>query len=122
MLLRDIVSVNDLFTMQPQYFPDKVKFCLDIERRVVAVGEEMHTDMEYELYDDGSDDKNIFGGNILKNPVSVEWEAHPNIARNRELCIGTGRIITDEETSDRLREILSYWIRQEAAYDKRRMV
>ena len=111
MILKDIISIQDVFDMEPQYFPDKVKFCLDLKRKVVAIGREMHTDMEYELIDDGSDDKDIFGGNILKSPVSVAWEAHPNIDRNRERSIGSGRFITDENTKDELLAVISYWIR-----------
>ncbi len=111
MILRDIISVEELFSSEPQYFPDKVKFCLDVKRKVVAVLGEMHTDMEYELYDDGSEMTDIYGGNIMKSPVSVEWEAHPNIDRNRELSIGAGRLITDEAMKEKLLGILTYWIR-----------
>ena len=67
--------------------------------------------MEYELYDDGSDMKDIFGGNIMKKPVSVVWEGHANIERNRERDIGSGRLITDESTRDKLLKIVFYWIR-----------
>ena len=111
MILKNIISIQELFQLEPQYFPDKVKFCMDIKRGVVAVGSEMHSDMEYELFDDGSDMKDIYGGNIMKNPVSVSWEAHPNISRNRELGIGSGRFITDDEKKQQLLEVLSYWIR-----------
>ena len=111
MILRKVINVEELFQMEPQYFPDKVKFCLDIKREVVSVLEEMHTDMEYELLDDGSDVKDIYGGNIMKNPVSVVWEAHPNIDRNRELAIGSGRLITDDAVKDKLMTILMHWIR-----------
>lgn len=111
MILKEIISVDDLFKLEPQYYPDMIKFCLDSERRVVAVGREMHTDMEYELYDDGSDMNHIFGGNIMKDPVAVVWESHPNIDRNRELGIGAGRLITDETTKNKLLDVLKYWIR-----------
>ena len=111
MVLKEIITVDELFRTEPQFFPDKVKFCLDRETGVVAVCREMHTDLEIELYDNGSDQKNIFGGNILKNPVSVEWEAHPNIERNRELGTGTGRLLTDDALKDELLDLLKKWIR-----------
>lgn len=62
-------------------------------------------------YDNGSDFEDIYGGNIMKDPVEVIWEAHPNIERNRTLGIGRGREITDEKTADELFEILKEWIR-----------
>ena len=111
MVLKNVITTEELFKMEPQFFPDKVKFCLDMKRKTVAVNCEMHTDMEYELFDDGSDMRDIFGGNIIKSPVSVEWEAHPNIARNRERGIGMGRLITDEDIKQQLLDILTHWIR-----------
>ena len=111
MILTEITSIDDLFKIEPQFFPDKVKFCLDIRRKVVAVNLEMHTDLEYELYDNGSGMEDIYGGNIIKDPISVVWEGHPNISRNRELGIGSGRLITDEAKKDELLDVLKYWIR-----------
>ena len=111
MILRETITVDELSGIEPMYFPDKIKFCIDRRRGVVAIGREMHAEMELELYDDGSDDHDIFGGNILLEPLSVEWEAHANIARNRELGIGSGRLLIDEDIKADLLEILTHWIR-----------
>ncbi len=111
MILREPIDIDKLWKLEPHYFPDMVKFCIDRKRRVVAVNEEMHIDLEHELYDDGSSDSDIYGGNILKDPVAVIWEAHPNISRNKELGIGTGRTLTDQPTIDDLFEILKIYIR-----------
>ena len=59
-----------------------------------------HIDLENELYDNGSENGDIFGGNIMKDPIEVVWEAHPNIERNRTLGIGRGREITDQKTQE----------------------
>ena len=111
MILKEPIELKQLWEMEPQYFPNMMKFCLDRKRRVVAVNEEMHNDLEYELYDDGSDDHDIFGGNIMKAPVSVVWTAHPNINRNKELGIGAGRELTDQAVIDELFEILKEYIK-----------
>lgn len=73
----------------------------------------MHIEMEHELYDDGSDYKDIFGGDIMTDSdegIQIIWEAHPNIERNRELGIGAGRELTDEKTIEELTEIIKLWI------------
>ncbi|MCR4586237.1 MAG: DUF5674 family protein [Lachnospiraceae bacterium] len=111
MILKEAVRLEELWELDPQYFPNMIKFCLDRKRRVVAVNEEMHNDLEYELYDDGSDEHDIYGGNIMKSPVSVVWTAHPNISRNRELGIGAGRERTDQTVIDELFEILKEYIK-----------
>lgn len=111
MILSEITEIDDIWKNHNHYYNDMVKFCIDRKRRVVAIDADMHIDLEYELYDDGSNDEDIFGGNIMMDPLEVVWEAHPNIERNRILGIGSGREITDQDTIDDLFEILKTWIR-----------
>ena len=111
MIIREIMDINEIWENHNHYYDDMVKFCIDRKNRVVAIDADMHIDLEYELYDNGSDMEDIFGGNIMKDPLEVIWEAHPNIERNRTLGIGRGREITDPDVADELYEILKTWIR-----------
>lgn len=111
MIINEIVTIEEVKRKFTSYFPERVKFCIDRKRKKIALGEEMHHDMEYELYDDGSDDRDIFGGDLYIDPISIKWESHPNIARNMELGIGTGRLLTDITIIDELTEILKSWIK-----------
>lgn len=115
MILERRMSLEDIIENGNQYFPDMVKFCIDRKRRVVSIDEEMHIDMENELYDDGSGPDDIYGGDIMidsSSPLKTHllWEAHPNIERNRQLGIGHGRTITDQNTIDDLYDILTEWV------------
>ena len=111
MILTKRISLEELKAMDNGYYADRIKFCVDIKRNKVAVNEEIHNDMEIELYDDGSNDKDIFGGDIILKPeISILWEAHPNIARNRELHIGQGRLLSNEEYRQKCFDVLSNWI------------
>ena len=112
MILREKADIEDLITNGNRFYPDMIKFCIDIKRRVVCIDDDMHVDMEHMLYDDGSEYEDIYGGNIMIDcdPYEVIWEAHPNIERNRVLG-GAGRIITDQATIDRLSEILYEWVK-----------
>ena len=106
------IKLDNLIQNGNKYFPEMIKFCIDINRRVICIDEEMHIDMEHMLYDDGSEYSDIYGGNIMidTTPYEVVWEGHPNIERNRSLG-GRGRLITDEKTIITLSEILYYWIK-----------
>lgn len=112
MILREKTDIEDLINNGNRFYPDMIKFCIDIKRRVVCIDDDMHVDMEHMLYDDGSEYEDIYGGNIMIDcdPYEVIWEAHPNIERNRVLG-GAGRIITDQATIDRLSEILYEWVK-----------
>ena len=111
MILMNKTSLTDLINNGNCYFPDMIKFCIDIKRRVVCIDEEMHIDMEHILYDDGSEYEDIYGGNIMidDDKPYIIWESHPNIERNKKLG-GYGRLLTDTDTIDELNDILYEWI------------
>ena len=111
MILETPVNLDDLKQISEQFYPDRIKFCIDRKLQKVAINGAMHIDMVWELVDAGSDPDDIFGGDILWDPVSVLWESHPNIERNRMLGIGQGRKLTDQALIEELFEILKYWIR-----------
>ena len=112
MILHEIVLLSDIEESGNRYFPDIVKFCIDIKRRIVCIDEEMHIDMEHMLYDDGSDYNDIYGGNIIidEDVPRIVWEAHPNIERNKRLG-GQGRLLSDPDTIEKLKEILVSWVK-----------
>ncbi|MBP3783698.1 MAG: hypothetical protein J6I68_10680 [Butyrivibrio sp.] len=111
MIIKQITMLDDIWKEHNHFYDDMVKFCIDKKRKVVAIDADMHIDLEHELYDDGSEERDIYGGNIMKDPVEVVWESHPNINRNKELGIGKGRELTDQATIDELFDILKTWIR-----------
>lgn len=111
MILREKMDIEDLWKLDDQFYPERMKFCIDKKRRVVSVNMEMHIDMENELYDDGSKEEDIYGGDLFREPVGkIVWEAHPNIARNRELGMGAGRELKNQKIIDELFDILKEWI------------
>ena len=115
MLLESKIPLEQLLSEGNSYYPDRIKFCIDRKRKKVSIDEEMHIDMENELLDDGSDPRDIFGGDIiLDDPAQLKthivWEAHPNIDQNRRLGIGRGRKLSNQEIIDDLFSILKNWI------------
>ena len=115
MIIKQKIDHEKMLSEHNHFAEDIIKFCIDRKRRVVAIDREMHIDMEHELYDDGSDYSDIFGGNLVIEDgevVDIEWEAHPNIERNRQLHIGAGRELTDEYLIQELTDILNEWIDQ----------
>lgn len=114
MVLHEQVSIADLIQHGQQNYPERIKFCIDKKRKVVAIDSPMHIDMEYELIDDGSEPEDIFGGDIMidKAPeYSIVWEAHPNILQNMRHGYGTGRKLTDRNIQADLFNILTAWVK-----------
>lgn len=111
MILTEKVLLDDLIANSNNYFPDRIKFCIDKKEKIISIDEQYHVDMEGELINNGSREENIFGGDIVFIPeISIVWEAHPNINRNIELGTGRGRLLSDEMIKQELFDILKLWI------------
>jgi len=64
------------------YFEEVVKAVLDIEKRVMAIGGEMHADEEKALLEHGSKQEDLWGINIfteLDGPDMIEFDSLINI-------------------------------------------
>lgn len=111
MILKNKISLEDLINGSNNFYPDRIKFCIHKPTGTISIDKEFHIDMEHELYDEVGEINNIFGGDILLDPINVIWEAHPNIERNRELGMAAnGRLLTDESIINELFEQLKMYI------------
>jgi len=64
-------------------FEEAVKFVVDVERKIIALGGELHSDAGELLIEDGSDGGNLWGGNIYplrkKEEELIEYNSLINI-------------------------------------------
>jgi len=87
-------------------FPDMVKFVVDVERRIVAVGGHLHADAEALLIDQGSRQAALWGGNYypgLGEEECVEYESLINI---RPGAGNPGLEVEDPALRARMREVI----------------
>jgi hypothetical protein len=62
-ILRERIAKEALATLVRVSFGDMVKFVVDVERRILAVGGELHADGEARLLEAGSGQASLWGGN-----------------------------------------------------------
>lgn len=62
-VLTDPIGSETLRTLVERFFEDMVKYVVDVERGVAAVGGELHADAEAILLEDGSRQQNLWGAN-----------------------------------------------------------
>lgn len=111
MIIRSKITLEELINRSNNFYPDRIKFCIHKPSKTVSIDEEFHIDMEHELYDETGSDRDIFGGDLMLDPVGFVWEAHPNIERNKELGTpANGRLLADGPITDELFEIMKEWI------------
>lgn len=63
-IVRSAITRADLVSLAQTQFGDMVKGVVDLQRRVMAIGGELHADEEAALLDDGSRQEDLWGINL----------------------------------------------------------
>ena len=63
-IVTETIAIDEIKKMAASMFGDMVKAVVDVEREIIAVDAELHSDLEALLLDNGSKQKNLWGINI----------------------------------------------------------
>lgn len=86
-VIRQKISKEELKQLAERRFGDMVKVVVDISRRIMAAGGELHADEEAVLIEDGSDQQNLWGINIYPDEPEekmIEFDSMINIRPSQE--------------------------------------
>ena len=72
-IVREPLSLAELETMAKAGFGNLVKAVVDVERCVMAVGGELHSDEEALLLEDGSSQQHLWGINLYPELSGEDW-------------------------------------------------
>ena len=81
-IIRDVLKFEDLREMAARTFGDLVKAVVDVDRQLLALDAELHSDLEAQLLQDGSEQRSLWGINLYPDmPVSefIEFDSLINI-------------------------------------------
>jgi len=99
------IEPSDLSRLVRLFFGDMVKYVVDIERRVAAVGGELHADAEQLLLEAGSRQTDLWGANYYPGRGEdhcIEYTALINI---RPAQGNRSMLIVDGAVRERVREV-----------------
>jgi hypothetical protein len=88
-------------------FPEMVKFVVDIERRIVAVGGELHADAESLLLDHGSRQAALWGGNYYPGMDEEECLVYESLINIRPSAGNASTAVQDPSVRARMRDVVS---------------
>ena len=71
-IVKEKISLDELTKMSEKMFGGLVKAVVDIEKGIMAVDAEMHSDLEEMLLENTSQQKNLWGINIYPGKVNSE--------------------------------------------------
>jgi hypothetical protein len=80
-ILKDTISIADAKDIGREFYDDLVKGAVDTEREVLALGGEFHMDANNILIQNGSEQKDIWGFNLVWSGggYEIEYKALINI-------------------------------------------
>ncbi len=105
LVLRDPIPPEELGRLAHETFVDMVKYVVDIERGVIAVGGQLHADAEQVLLEDGSRPGDLWGANYYHGrgrESCIEYTALINIRPARG---NPGMEVQDPAVRERMRTL-----------------
>ena len=100
------ISLADLREMSAARFGDLVKAVVDLERRLMVVDAEMHSDEEAELLSDGSRQQDLWGINLYPDLPEADWLEFDSMINLRPSLGNRSRSVDDLAMRERISEIV----------------
>src|SRR3989338_3394612 len=106
-IISKTLSIVELKEMAVATFGDMVKGVVDIERGLLAVDAELHSDLEAELLQDGSKQKNLWGINLYPGTPEEDFIEFDSMINVRPSQGNRSRGVEDENLRKKITEIVS---------------
>lgn len=114
-IVRDSLEQTLLTHLAEATFIDMVKAVVDVERRIMAVGGELHSDAEALLLADGSKQKDLWGINIYPDREHEDWLEYRSLINVRPSQGSRSMVIEDEELKEQIFGIVTHLTQPHAA-------
>lgn len=105
-IVRDTITITELKQICVR-FGNLVKAVVDVERGVLAVDGELHSDLEALLLEDGSQQNNLWGINLYPDLPEDEFIEFDSIINMRPSQGNMSRGVDNEEIRQRITEIVN---------------
>ena len=94
------IKAERLAELAVETFGDMVKAVVDVSRRVLALGGELHSDEEAALLAGGSSQGDLWGINIYPEKQRPEWVEFDSMINIRPRTGNRSRFVEDQGTRD----------------------
>jgi len=106
-MVRDTVLRDELTEMAKQQFGDMVKAVVDVERGIMAIGGELHSDEEAMLLDQGSAQRHLWGINLYPDKPLGEWIEFDSMINVRPSGGNRSRYVESSELREAVTRIVN---------------
>jgi Protein of unknown function (DUF5674) len=111
-IITQSVTLNEIKAMALATFGNLVKAVVDIERELIAVDAELHSDLEALLLDNGSKQNSLWGINLYPEMQQDEFIEFDSMINMRPSQGNRSRGIENEETRKKIITIVAKMIKR----------
>ncbi len=101
-ILHDPIAKEELRRLVLEGFGDMVKYVVDVERQVIALGGQLHADGEALLLESGSRQEDLWGANYFPGTSPIECVEFTSLINIRPAQSNLGMEIADLRLRDRV--------------------
>jgi hypothetical protein len=109
-VIEEPIKKSELSELAKERFGDLIKAVVDIERKVMVIGGELHSDEEVLLLEQGSQQKNLWGINLYPDKIDEEWIEFDSMINLRPSQGNCSRDVKDPNTRLKIKEIVCFLV------------
>lgn len=106
-IVLEAISRDELTEIAKQQFGDMVKAVVDVERSIMAIGGELHSDEEAVLLDQGSQQRHLWGINLYPDKPIDEWIEFDSLINVRPSAGNRSRSVESQDLRDTITRIVN---------------
>jgi hypothetical protein len=105
-IIDKIISISELKEMSQKMFDDMVKAVVDVEKQIMAVDGDLHSDEESLLIENGSKQQDLWGINIYPDKMDEDWIEFNSMINIKPLQNNRSSEVISPKTRKRIIEIV----------------
>ena len=110
-VVEEVMDIKELVKIGAEGFGDMVKAVVDVEKRIMAVGGELHSDEEAVLLSSGSKQEHLWGINLYPQKKDEEFIQFDSVINLKPSQGNRSRGIENPEIQKRVKEIVERFIK-----------
>ncbi len=107
LLIEQPIHKSQLVQIANERFGDLVKAVVDIERGLLAIGGELHSDEEALLMEQGSQQRNLWGINLYPDKSGEDWIEFDSMINLRPSQGNRSREVLDPAARNKIVEVVT---------------
>jgi hypothetical protein len=111
-ILKDLVTIDELKEIAQDKFGDLVKAVVDIDRELVAIDAELHSDLEALFLEDGSKQSSLWGINFYPELEEKDFVEFDSMINFRPSQGNMTRGIDSKDIQTKILDITNKWVKR----------